>query len=201
MSDIEESKAKKNDTKLGKQGKRISTQMTPEKLDKLAAMRIKALDVRKKNAEERKLARDKKEQEKELAVVELNKLKIQLKEAPPKSIILNEDTVKPIKIEPPIVPAVELPEEVVKKVKKINRKIIIEKSSSDTDDDSKYAKVLIVKKKKEPPPKPPEPPPIVRQTPTAEDLKKIAQDRFIEQSYNNLFNTPQPFNPMNSRRF
>jgi len=199
MSDIEESKAKKNDTKLGKQGKRISTQMTPEKLDKLAAMRIKALDVRKKNAEERKLARDKKEQEKELAVVELNKLKIQLKEAPPKSIILNEDTVKPIKIEPPIVPAVELPEEVVKKVKKINRKIIIEKSSSDTDDDSKYAKVLIVKKKREP--KAVEPPPIVRQTPTAEDLKKIAQDKYINDSYNNLFNTPQPFNPMNRRRF
>jgi len=200
MSDIEEPKAKKNETKLGKTGKRLSTPMTEEKLEKLAAMRIKALDVRKKNAEERKLAREKKDQEKNNAVEELNKLKIQLKEAPKKSIILNEDTVsKPLKIEPPIVPDVELPEEVIKKVKKINRKIIIEKSSSDTDDDSKYAKVLIVKKKREP--KAVEPPPIVRQTPTAEDLKKIAQDKYINDSYNNLFNTPQPFNPMNRRRF
>jgi len=196
MSDIEEPKAKKNETKLGKTGKRLSTPMTEEKLEKLAAMRIKALDVRKKNAEERKLAREKKDQEKNNAVEELNKLKIQLKEAPKKSIILNEDTVsKPLKIEPPIVPDVELPEEVIKKVKKINRKIIIEKSSSDTDDDSKYAKVLIVKKKKEP--KTAEPPPIVRQSP--EDLKKIANDKYINDSYNNLFNTP--FNPMNRRRF
>lgn len=202
MSDNEDTKAKKTESKLGKTGKRLSTPMTQDKLDRLEAMRVKALAVRKQNAAQRKLTREKKEQEKENAVQELNNLKIQLKEAPKKSIILNEDTVsKPLKIEPPIVPDVELPEEVVKKVKKSKKKIIIEKSSSDTDDDSQYAKVLIVKKKKEPPPKPPEPPPIVRQTPTAEDLKKIAQDRFIEQSYNNLFNTPQPFNPMNRRRF
>ena len=198
MSDIEETKAKKNESKLGKTGKRLSTPMTQDKLDKLAAMRVKALDVRKKNAEERKLAREKKEQEKESALEQLNNLKIQLKEAPKKSIILNEDTVKPIKIEEPIVPTVELPEEVVKKVKKSKKKIIIEKSSSDTDDDSQYAKVLIVKKKKEPPPKPPA---IVRQEPTPQDLKKMANDKFIEDSYNNLFNTPQPFNPMNRRRF
>ena len=200
MSDIEDTKAKKNESKLGKTGKRVSTPMTQDKLDKLAAMRVKALAVRKQNAEERKTAREKKEQEKNNAVEELNNLKIQLKEAPKKSIILNEDTVsKPIKIEEPIVPAVELPEEVVKKVKKSKKKIVIEKSSSDTDDDSQYAKVLIVKKKKEP--KPPEPPPVIKQEPTPEDLKKMANDKYINDSYNNLFNRPQPFNPMNRRRF
>ena len=198
MSDIEESKAKKNDTKLGKTGKRLSTPMTQEKLDKLQAMRVKALEVRKQNAALRKSARDKKEQEKESAVEELNKLKIELKETKKSPIILNEDTVaKPLKIAEPIVPAVELPEEIIKKVKKSKKKIIIEKSSSDTDDDSQYAKVLIVKKKREP--KAPEPPPIVRQEPTPADLKKIANDKYINDSYNNLFNTP--FNPMNRRRF
>ena len=200
MSDIEETKAKKTESKLGKTGKRVSTPMTQEKLDKLAAMRIKALEVRKQNAEERKTAREKKEQEKESALQELNNLKLELKEKKNKPIILNEDTVsKPLKIEEPIVPAVELPEEVVKKVKKSKKKIIIEKSSSDTDDDSQYAKVLIVKKKKEP--KPPEPPPVIKQEPTPEDLKKMANDKYINDSYNNLFNRPQPFNPMNRRRF
>ena len=200
MSDSEEPPIKKNETKLGKTGKRLSTPMTQDKLDKLQAMRVKALEVRKQNAALRKSTRDKKEQEKESAIEELNKLKIELKEQKNKPIKLNDDTVaKPLKIEEPIVPAVELPEEVIKTRKKSKKKIIIEKSSSDTDDDSQYAKVLIVKKKREP--KAPEPPPIVRQTPTPADLKKIANDKFIEDSYNNLFNTPQPFNPMNRRRF
>ena len=199
MSDSEEPKAKKNETKLGKTGKRLSTPMTQDKLDKLQAMRVKALEVRKQNAALRKTARDKKEQEKETAVEELNKLKLELKEPSKKAIILNEDTVaKPLQIEP-IVPQVELAEEVIKKVKKINKKIVIEKSSSDTDDDSQYAKVLVVKKKREP--KTPEPPPIVRQEPTPADLKKLSRDKFIEDSYNNLFNTQPVFNPMNRRRF
>ena len=199
MSDSEEPKAKKNETKLGKTGKRVSTPMTQEKLDKLQAMRVKALEVRKQNAVLRKTARDKKEQEKETAIEELNKLKLELKEPKKTPIILNDESVaKPLKIEP-IVPQVELPEEVIKKVKKSKKKIIIEKSSSDTDDDSQYAKVLVVKKKKEP--KVPQPPPIVRQEPTPADLKKISRDKFIEDSYNNLFNTQLVFNPMNRRRF
>ena len=200
MSDTEEPPIKKNETKigkLGKTGKRLSTPMTQDKLDKLQAMRVKALAVRQKNAAERKTARDKKELEKSNAVEELNKLKIELKEQKKTPIILNEDTVaKPLQIEP-IVPQVELAEEVIKKVKKINKKIVIEKSSSDTDDDSQYAKVLIVKKKREP--KAPEPPPVVRQTP--DDLKKISRDKFIQDSYNNLFNTQPSFNPINRRRF
>ena len=199
MSDTEEPPIKKNETKLGKTGKRLSTPMTQDKLDKLQAMRVKALEVRQKNAAERKTARDKKELEKSNAVEELNKLKLELKEPSKKAIILNEDTVaKPLQIEP-IVPQVELAEEVIKKVKKINKKIVIEKSSSDTDDDSQYAKVLVVKKKREP--KTPEPPPIVRQEPTPADLKKLSRDKFIEDSYNNLFNTQPAFNPMNRRRF
>ena len=198
MSDTEEPPIKKNETKLGKTGKRLSTPMTQDKLDKLQAMRVKALEVRQKNAAERKTARDKKELEKSNAVEELNKLKIELKEQKKTPIILNEDTVaKPLQIEP-IVPQVELAEEVIKKVKKINKKIVIEKSSSDTDDDSQYAKVLIVKKKREQKAVP-EPPPVVRQTP--DNLKKIAHDKFIEDSYNNLFNTQPVFNPMNRRRF
>jgi len=200
MSDIEDTKAKKIESKLGKTGKRVSTPMTQDKLDRLEAMRVKALAVRKQNAAERKLSREKKEQEKESALQELNKLKIELKEQKNKPIKLNDDTVaKPLKIEEPIVPAVELPEEVIKTRKKSKKKIVIEKSSSDTDDDSQYAKVLIVKKKREP--KSVEPPPVIRQEPTPQDLKKMANDKFIEDSYNNLFNTPQPFNPMNRRRF
>ena len=199
MSDTEEPPIKKNETKLGKTGKRLSTPMTQDKLDKLQAMRVKALEVRKQNAALRKTARDKKEQEKETAVEELNKLKLELKEPSKKAIILNEDTVaKPLQIEP-IVPQVELAEEVIKTRKKSKKKIVIEKSSSDTDDDSQYAKVLVVKKKREP--KTPEPPPIVRQEPTPADLKKLSRDKFIEDSYNNLFNTQPAFNPMNRRRF
>jgi hypothetical protein len=200
MSDSEEPKAKKNETKLGKTGKRVSTPMTQEKLDKLQAMRVKALEVRKQNAVLRKTARDKKELEKINAVEELNKLKIELKETKKSPIILNDESVaKPLKIEP-IVPQVELPEEVIKKVKKSKKKIIIEKSSSDTDDDSQYAKVLVVKKKKEPPPIVRQEP-VVKQEPTPADLKKISRDKFIEDSYNNLFNTQPVFNPMNRRRF
>ena len=187
MSDSEEPKAKKNETKLGKTGKRVSTPMTPEKLDKLKVMREKALEVRKQNAALRKTTREKKEQEKNNAVEELNKLKIELKESKKSPIILNEDTVaKPIKIEEPVVPKVELPEEVIKTRKKSKKKIVIEKSSSDTDDDSQYAKVLVVKKKREPK----EPPAIVKQEPLEQ-----AKDQFMNQSYNNLFNTP--FRPQN----
>jgi hypothetical protein len=200
MSDSEEPKAKKNEIKLGKTGKRVSTPMTQDKLDKLQAMRVKALEVRQKNAAERKTARDKKELEKINAVEELNKLKLELKEPKKSPIILNDESVaKPLKIEP-IVPQVELPEEVIKTRKKSKKKIVIEKSSSETDDDSQYAKVLIVKKKKEPPPIVRQEP-VVRQEPTPADLKKISRDKFIEDSYNNLFNTQPVFNPMNRRRF
>jgi hypothetical protein len=110
--------------------------MTPEQLEKLKVAREKALEVRRKNAEDKKLIKELADTEKQKVISEvkekLYKLKEPVKEPP---AIKQEPKVEIIEADPP------------KADRNQKKKIVIEQHSSDDENDHE---VVYIRKKKEP---------------------------------------------------
>ncbi len=119
-----------NSTEVTPKPKKV---MTPEQLEKLKVARERALEVRRKNAEDKKLIKELAVTEKEKVITEVKQKLYKLKEPVP------EPKVEIIEPEP--APAPE------KKPKKEKKKIVIEQHSSDDENDHE---VVYIRKKKEP---------------------------------------------------
>ena len=104
--------------------------MTPEQLEKLKVARERALEVRRKNAEDKKLIKELAVTEKEKVITEVKQKLYKLKE--------------PVPAEPKVEIIEPEPEPI--KVKKEKKKIVIEQHSSDDENDHE---VVYIRKKKE----------------------------------------------------
>ena len=187
--------------KLGKKGVRVSRVMDENKLEILRLARIKAMEVRKKNAEARKLAMEDPTSNK----VPVKALKKQLKESIAKQVNVEEvdvdkllnDKIEKIKLEEERINSIvnqklmklqvkenkeiEMPD----KPKKPKKKIIYEDSDSEEE--------VIVrrrpKKKIEPPDPSPIPLPPTPQQPSAQELQQRQMMEFQNQIQQSIFNS------------
>ena len=185
--------------KLGKKGVRVSRVMDENKLEILRLARIKAMEVRKKNAEARKLALEDPTSNK----VPVKALKKQLKESINKEVkpeevdvdkLLN-DKIDKIKLEEERINSIvnqKLMKLQVKENKEIEtpkpkkkKKIIYEDSDSEEE--------VIVRRRKpknkiEPPEPSPIPPPPTPQQPSAQEIQQRQMMEFQQQIQQSIFN-------------
>lgn len=114
---------------------KVKKVMTPEQLEKLKIARERALEVRRKNAEEKKLIKELAVTEKERVITEVKEKLYSIKKPPVARLTGPEPKVEIIEPDPePIKPKTE------------KKKIVIEQHSSDDENDHE---VVYIRKKKD----------------------------------------------------
>jgi hypothetical protein len=186
--------------KLGKKGVRVSRVMDENKLEILRLARIKAVEVRKKNAEARKLALEDPTSNK----VPVKALKKQLKESITKQVKVEEvdvdkllnDKIDKIKLEEERINSI-VNQKLMKLQVKENKEIEVPKPKKKKkiiyeDSDSEEEEVIVRRRKPknkiEPPEPSPIPPPPTPQQPSAQEIQQRQMMEFQQQIQQSIFN-------------